>query len=156
MEIRYRHITLLSNLGYRLGLFFYLMGRIIKKNSLFLMVFSLICSGCASRKMVPYNVESIPSGAPVEVNGAYMGDTPTTITLGTVRHWVGVLNAPGGWAYGNETYEVKVYPPKNSTQTLRSQTKRIMPQMTPMGGNLLFDLRLENVLPTQPVTIEMK
>lgn len=100
--------------------------------------------------MVPYKVTSIPIDAPVEVNGIHMGNTPTQIQLGTSKSWAGVCVAPGGWAYGNERYNVTVFPPIDSTNTLYSQTKVIMPQMTPQGGDLFFDLRLEGVRPTQP------
>lgn len=116
-----------------------------------------LCSlGCATKLMVPFKVTGIPSGVPVEVNGVSMGITPTDIQLGTSKHWVGVAVAPGGWAYGNESYDVTAYPSPEATGPLRSQTKRVMPQMTPQGGSLFFDLRLEDVYPTQPIEIHQK
>ncbi|MFH1674815.1 MAG: PEGA domain-containing protein [Pseudomonadota bacterium] len=114
---------------------------------------ALLGTGCATRIMVPYKVTSAPSGAPVEVNGVHKGDTPTEIQLGTSKRWVGVCVAPGGWAYGNETYSVTAYPPAGSTGPLRSQTKMVRPQETLQGGALFFDLRLESVMPTQPIEI---
>ena len=128
----------------------------MKKTVCLMCLAAIMCSGCATKMMIPYKVTSVPSGAPVEVNGVHMGETPTQIQLGTSKHWVGVCVAPGGWAYGNETYNVTAYPPPDSKDSLRSQTKIVRPQETPQGGALFFDLRLESVRPTQPIEIREK
>jgi hypothetical protein len=69
------------------------------------------------------------------------------------ERWVGLANAPGGWAQGGETYQVVVFPPINATEVLYSQSKRVMPSMTPQGAKLFFNLRLVTVAPVQPVEI---
>ena len=112
--------------------------------------------GCATKVMVPYKVTSVPSGAPIEVNGVKVGETPAQIQLGTSKRWVGVAIAPGGWAYGNEMYNVTAFPPPDSNEPLRSQTKIVRPQDTLQGGELFFDLRLESIRPTQPVEIRVR
>ena len=113
----------------------------------------VVSTGCATKITVPYEVTSVPSGAPVEVNGVHLGNTPTQIYLDASKRWVGVYVAPDGWAYGNETYRVTAYPPPDSKETLRSQTKVVRPQETLQGGALFFDLTLESVRPTQPIEI---
>ena len=120
-----------------------------------LVILLLLLTACyASRIKVPFEVTSNPSNAPVDVNGVYAGDTPTTVTLSTTKRWVGAYYAPGGWDYGDETYTVTVCPPLRSVEKLHCHTKNIKPSMTLEGGRLFFDLRLEPVHPTQPVEIK--
>jgi hypothetical protein len=114
----------------------------------------LLGTGCATKIMIPYKVTSVPPGAPIEVNGIHMGNTPTDITLGTTKRWAGLCVAPGGWEYGNETYAVTTYPPPDTEEHLYSQTKVVRPQETLEGASLFFDLRLESVRPTQPIEIK--
>jgi hypothetical protein len=111
----------------------------------------LALASCASSDWVIYDVDSSPQGGLVEVNGIHLGTTPCQIKLRTSERWVGLANAPGGWAQGGETYLVIVYPPVNSSEPLYSQSKQVMPAMTPDGGMLFFNLRLVNVAPVQPV-----
>lgn len=105
---------------------------------------------CASRIKVPFEVTSDPSGAPVDVNGVYAGDTPTTLTLSTTMRWAGYCVVPGGWEYGDETYTVTVCPPPRRVEKLHCHTKNIKPSMTLEGAGLFFDLKLKPVYPTQP------
>lgn len=120
---------------------------------------AIIMSGCAtpaSQNHVPFRVTSDPSGCPVEVNGVHVGGTPTTIQLGLSKHWVGLFYAPDGWGYGNETYNVTCFPPPDSTEPLTSQTKIIVPSMTPKGADLYFNLRLRPVNAAQPIDLNQR
>ena len=59
--------------------------------SIVLAVFYLINSGCASRSKTSrpkqtVQVVSQPAGARIEVNGRYVGDTPTTIEIESSPH----------------------------------------------------------------------
>lgn len=104
---------------------------------------SLFVTGCVSYVKVPYQVTSIPSGAAVEINGVLMGNTPTQLTLETRKEWVGVAFAPGGWAYGNDRYEITAYPPANANKDSYPQTKTIIPAQNARagGGAIFFDFR---------------
>lgn len=130
------------------------------KNLVHLVAISILAiaifSGCMTmqQEKINYNVTSNPPGSPVEVNGVFMGNTPTTIWLAVSKSWVGLLNSPDGWGYGNQSYVVKCLPPPNASGPLYTQTKVINPSMTPQGGDLYFDLRLEPIKATQPVEIK--
>ena len=123
----------------------------------FIVLFSLVFFiGCASTSMMRVRVESIPSGAQVDVNGINMGNSPTEVDMGCPRTWVGVMNSPEGWAYGSANYEITVYP--STTNPGYSQTKNINPCQW-RGGTppvIRFDLGLEKVTPTQKVEIKNK
>jgi hypothetical protein len=122
---------------------------------LFIAISILLCSGCgAKRTMISCRVTSDPSGASIDVNGVNIGNTPTTIELRTTKTWVGLVNSPDGWQYGNETYEVTAYPPPHSKEKVVSQTIRIKPSMTPHGCKIFFQLGLEPVYPAQPVQLK--
>ena len=100
-----------------------------------LVIVLLLLVACApSRTNVPFEVTSVPTDAPVDINGVYSGNTPTTVTLSTTKRWVGVYGAPGGWEYGDETYAVTVCPPLRSVEKLHCHTKNIKPSMTLEGG----------------------
>ena len=122
----------------------------------FVMMFvTLAMTGCASSNMVTYKVNSTPPNAQVDVNGTSLGKTPTEIHLQCSKRWVGVINAPGGWAYDNSVYEVTVYP--SSQNSGFSQTKRVNPcqwqgKTTP---ELNFDLGLRQINPTTPVDLNI-
>lgn len=103
---------------------------------------------------MPFEVTSVPSNAPVDVNGVYAGVTPTTVTMATTERWVGVCVAPGGWDYDDETYDVTVCPPPKSVEKLYCHTKKIKPSMTIEGARLFFNLKLEPIHPTQPIEIK--
>ena len=127
----------------------------MNKTSLILLSVILLGSGCASRRVnVPFKITSDPSDCPIEVNGVQSGKTPTSLTLSFSKGWVGVVNAPGGWAVDNPQYIVECFPPKGSIERLVSQTKIITPNMTPSGANIHFDLSLRPVRPTQPIEIK--
>ena len=111
----------------------------------------LLCSGCAKMVMVPYEITSSPAGAVIEVNDIYMGEAPTTITLGVFREW-----GFNGWVYGYQSYSVTASPPLDSFDELYSQTKVIAPRNSKNGGKLLFNLRLKTVRPTQSIEIYNK
>lgn len=109
-------------------------------------------SGCATATMVPYNVESEPSGAQIEVNGVSMGKAPTLIQLQCNKHWVGLAVAPDGWAYDNLIYQVSAFPTKDKPGF--SQTKHINPcQLKQLPGQIHFDLGLDTVAPRQRIDI---
>jgi hypothetical protein len=121
------------------------------RRTLITIVLTACIVGCATRDMVSFRVESDPPGAPVEVDGVSFGVTPTTIQLGAARRWVGVMNAPDGWAYDRSSYSVTVYPPRGFNGV--SQTKQISPASTLQGGRLFFDLHLDPVAPRQRIEI---
>lgn len=110
--------------------------------------------GCADTKMVPVTVTSTPPGAQVDVNGVSMGTTPVQVSLSCSRRWVGVMNAPGGWAHDGSAFEITVYP--SAQNPGYSQTKRISPCQWAGPGDpeVKFDLGLESVSPTQKVEIK--
>lgn len=125
----------------------------------FLMLVSVlfVIGGCSHHKMFTYHVESEPSGGLVEINGVYIGETPTTIELGDNKVWVGILYAPGGWRSGQTPYNVTVYPPKGEAGNgLTSQTKMIVPGTTADGATLYYDLRLTAVQAVQRIEITEK
>jgi hypothetical protein len=104
--------------------------------------------------MVPVKVTSTPRGAQVDVNGVSMGTTPVQVSLSCSKRWVGILNAPGGWAYDGSAFEIAVYP--SSQEPGHSQTKRINPCQWAGPGTpeVKFDLGLESVWPTQKIEIK--
>lgn len=117
-----------------------------------LIAFGLL-SACASARSIPFSVVSNPPGAPVDVNGVSMGTTPLQISLSCSRRWVGVMNAPDGWAYDTQPYEITVYP---STQNPGfSQTKRVNPCLVQESGQgtIQFDLGLDSVKPKERIEI---
>ena len=125
--------------------------------SALLLAFAL--QGCAAPDNgVPFLVKSNPLGCNVEVNGVFMGTTPTTIQLGVTKRWVGILQSKDGWGYGNESYVVTCLPPPNGSEGLTSQQRTVSPGMTPHGGELFFDLKLDAVTPVsrQQVVIIQK
>jgi hypothetical protein len=109
----------------------------------------LMVASCTSTgPVVPVSVISTPPGADVDLNGAYVGTTPTELAIPCSRHWVGVLNSADGWAYDSRPISVTVYPTENSQGD--AQTKTIDPCQA--GGaalTLKFDLRLRHVTPVQ-------
>jgi hypothetical protein len=109
--------------------------------------------GCTSTSMVPVRVTSTPPGAQVDVDGVSMGSTPVQVSLSCSRRWVGVLNAPDGWAYDASTFEITIYP--SSQRPGYSQTKRINPCQWagPGSPEVKFDVGLESVSPTQKIEI---
>lgn len=128
----------------------------IFKYNLFLFA-AILLTGCATSaqsNQISVAVRSDPTGCPVEVNGIYMGQTPTTIYLGVSKHWVGLLNSPNGWGYGKQSYRITCFPPPNAKEELISQTKVISPGMIPNGGDLYFNLRLHPVTPAQRIQID--
>ena len=57
---------------------------------------ALSVSACTGLEMTQFRVVSNPPGAQVDVDGVSAGTTPTQISLGCSRRWVGVMEAPGG------------------------------------------------------------
>jgi hypothetical protein len=111
-------------------------------------------SGCATATMVPYQVESTPPGARIEVNSVSMGATPTTIELQCSKRWVGVAVTPGGWAFDNAVYDVSAFPTKDHPGL--SQTKRVNAcQLKEPPGRLHFDLGLDTVSPRQRIDVNV-
>lgn len=121
----------------------------------------LLWTGCAQKHwVIPYQVTSVPPGAPVAVNGKFLGETPTEIKLQATKYWVGLAVEPGGWAFANKTYRVTAYPPPDSKESLYSKTKVVVvrPQESKVlyGKRLHFDLRFESVRPAQSETRERR
>jgi len=110
--------------------------------------------GCASTNMMTVKVESEPVGAQIDVNGMSMGNTPTEVKMQCSKTWVGLMNSPDGWAYGNSVYEITAYP--SSENPGYSQTKHINPcqwkgDRSPV---INFNLGLEKVTPTQKIEVK--
>jgi hypothetical protein len=124
------------------------------KNIYLILVVSILTFGCSTMKMVPFHITSEPTGCPIEVNGIASGETPTTITLGASRYWVGLLYGKGGYSYYQNTYQVTCLPQKNATEELISQTKTINPAMTLEGAKIHFDLSLQPINPLQRIEIQ--
>ena len=61
------------------------------KKILSVMVVLAAVTGCSTSKQIKYTVTSDPSNAQVDVNGVEMGNTPTEITLGCTKQWVGLI-----------------------------------------------------------------
>ncbi|MBH3360474.1 PEGA domain-containing protein [Pseudomonas guariconensis] len=110
--------------------------------------------GCASSNMVPVDIVSEPSGAQIDVNGVTVGATPVRVQLACTKRWVGVINAPDGWAYDNAVYEVKAIPMAGAGTV---QSKRINScEIKSPPGRMRFDLAIENYAPTQRVEVSTK
>jgi hypothetical protein len=124
---------------------------------LLLPICALLAGSCATTardNLIEYKVASDPTGCPVEVNGISMGRTPTSISLGASRTWVGLAFSRDGWEYGGESYEVTCLPPPNSTESLISQTKVIQPGVAPQGAEIYFNLRLSPYNPPNRIEID--
>lgn len=107
--------------------------------------------GCASSNMVPVDIESAPPGAQIDVNGVTLGSTPIRVQLACSKRWVGVMNAPDGWAYDNAIYEVKAIPMAGEGVV---QSKRINScEIKSPPGRMRFDLAIEKFAPTQRVEV---
>jgi len=122
---------------------------------LLLILVVLATAGCASSQMVSYSVSSRPPGAQVDVNGVTMGYTPTKISLQCSKRWVGVFNAPGGWAYDSAIYEITVYPSVDRpglSQTKKVDACQARNMETP---GVMFDLSLEGVAPRQTLDVNV-
>lgn len=116
-------------------------------------VITLYLSGCATASSVKYIVTSDPASAQIDVNGIEMGNTPTEINLECAKRWVGVINAPGGWANASGAYKVKAYPPKGFNG--ETQTKTVDPCQWAGDGSpsIKFDLDFEAIAPKQRIEV---
>lgn len=128
--------------------------RIALISRILLLAISAAAAGCASTQSVAYRVTSTPPGAQIDVNGVQMGNTPTDIRLTCSKKWVGVMNAPGGYANSSGTYKVEAFPTQKGGV---SQTKRVDPCEWAGTGTptLNFDLGLELVAPTQNINMNI-
>lgn len=121
-------------------------------------ILCLLCiaflSGCTTVSIVPYEIESNPPGAHIDVNGNSMGVTPTKINLLCKKQWVGLAVAPEGWAYEHKMTEIVAYLSEDNPGA--SQTKRVNPcQLTTPPGRIFFDLRLDPVSPRQKIDVNV-
>lgn len=110
---------------------------------------------CATAESRRFLVSSTPPGALIDVDGASAGATPTELHLRCVKRWVGLINAPDGWAYDGSQYTVTAYPPDGSAGY--SQSKRINACMIngPGPGAIHFDTNLDAVTPKSRVDISL-
>jgi hypothetical protein len=84
-------------------------------------------------------IDTVPSGAKVNLNGLLVGTTPCTLVL---------PRSGTGWL------EFEVLPPPESTERLWTQRRTLSWKLLPdEGAALYFDMRLESVLPVQPYEI---
>lgn len=129
-----------------------LSGRCINK---FIFMFAgLLLGGCASSQMVPYQVESAPPGAQIDVDGNSVGITPTEIKLQCSRHWVGLAHSSTGYAPDSPNYKVTATP-SNSAPGY-TQTRSVNPcEITTPPGHLFFNLQLEKVQPRQRIDVNV-
>lgn len=115
-----------------------------------LMVIGVLLTGCASSDMIPVDIESTPPGAQIDVNGASFGPTPVRVQLACSKRWVGVANAPGGWAYDRAVYEVTANPAQDIPGM--TQTKSINAcEIKSPPAHMRFDMAIEKVAPRQRV-----
>jgi len=119
-------------------------------------VVPLILAGCATPGNVEFNVDSQPRGSIIEVNGLSQGVTPTRISLPLTKKWVGLIHSPNGWSYVGKPQLVKALPPPDYIGTLYSQNKYIDPTLAPEGGDVFFDLRLQNVEPLKNYSVDAR
>ncbi len=102
----------------------------------------LLLPGCASLFDVSeksVEVNTLPSGALVNLNGVFKGTSPCTF---------GLPRSGGG------RLEFEVLPPRESTERLWTQRRTVSwKQLPDQGAVLYFDLRLESVHPTQPYEV---
>jgi hypothetical protein len=123
-----------------------------------LVVALILLSGCTHRVItVPVQIDSVPQGCPVDVDGINRGNTPTTVSFTVSQAYSGLLK--GDYWYSTNTVPnvVTVYPPPGNGAGLMSQTKSIMPgNLTDGAGKVLFDLRLDSVQPKQRIDLTVK
>lgn len=114
-------------------------------------------AGCAGTDTVRYSVTSEPSGAQVEVDGVSMGTAPTEFTVDVPRRWVGLANAPGGWAYEPTISSIRILPPEDydGDRQLVSQERQIRPDRSAKAGeaSIRANLYLEPRSPTQRLEV---
>jgi len=116
---------------------------------------SVAClSACAISTMVPYQVNSTPPGAQIDVNGVSMGIAPIQIELACIKRWV----CPPGphahcrWEFDDYVYEVTAHPTKDNPGL--SQTERVnVCQLKAPAAQINFDLRLDAVAPRQTIDV---
>ena len=85
---------------------------------------SVAClSACAVSTPVPYQVNSIPPGAQIYVNGVLMGIAPIQIELACDKRWVCPANTLCHWEFDDYVYEVAAHPTTDNPGL--SQTKRV-------------------------------
>jgi hypothetical protein len=86
-------------------------------------------------------VESTPSGADIEVDGAFVGNTPSTVSVAPGSHqiavkkkgfadWTKTLNVTSGSVHLNAELEATV-PPAPATAPAPAQTPAPLPTATP-------------------------
>ncbi|WP_394151358.1 PEGA domain-containing protein [Vibrio maritimus] len=110
----------------------------------------LLLVGCSSSRDITYNVDSSPRGAAIDVNGVFIGETPTSVNFTCSKEWVGVMRSADGWSVkGAGPYNVTAFPPESSQGD--SQTKIIRPCQWKGSSSprLMFDMTLKNVSPIQ-------
>lgn len=131
----------------------------VRTSAPYLLFITLIFStGCTQRVVtVPVQIDSVPQGCPVDVDGINRGNTPTTVSFTVSQAYSGLLK--GDYWYSTNTVPnvVTVYPPPGSGAGLMSQTKTIMPgNLTDGAGKVFFDLRLDSVQPKQRIDLTVK
>ena len=83
---------------------------------------AMLVSGCATKHIVRYKVQSTPPGARIEVDGVSHGKTPIEVPLSYSK----VVALPGGVKYAGETYKITAYPPSSISNRL-PQTRIVSP-----------------------------
>ena len=57
----------------------------------------VVLPGCVRSRNVRVDITTLPTGAKVDVNGAFVGEAPTTANVSCKDEWVGLLNSNTGW-----------------------------------------------------------
>jgi hypothetical protein len=120
---------------------------------------TLLClMGCTHRVIsIPVQIDSIPQGCPVDVDGINYGSTPTTVSFTVSQAYSGLLNGDNWYSTNTVPNVVTVYPPHKGGRGLMSQSKTIMPgNLTDGAGRVFFDLRLDAVQPKQRIDLTIK
>lgn len=106
---------------------------------------SVLIYGCATSEIRQFTVTSKPEGAQVDVNGMYVGNTPTKVDLECSKKWVGIANSADGWSYDTSIYTITVYPSKDLPGISQTKNVNACQWRGAQAGALLFDLGLKDM-----------
>jgi len=111
-------------------------------------------SACAFSKMVPYQVNSNPPGAQIDVNGVSMGIAPIRIELACDKRWLCPAGTRCHWELVDYMYEVTAHPTDDNPGL--SQTERVnVCELKAAAGKISFDLRLAAAAPLQTIYVNV-
>lgn len=108
----------------------------------------LSVTGCATTRVVTYNIESEPAGAAIESNGVTICDsTPCKIELQCKER-------NGKWKSKDVILEATPRRALANQGDMYAQRKHVNPCSASIEGKIFFNLGLEKVKPTTPIEIK--